>query len=154
MEKIEVYVNNSKEYLNIESYDLLVKPDSLLFFKESSLLLDNNDSVLTYEIFKIQFIASCKTKFKDEILVAFYIGEYGELSGYIISPLPENLIQSNNKGTLIDYKAYSDICVLTGETKMSLAEYYKSVMDGCLDLNSYMNYKDMYLNRDQSKDIC
>ncbi len=155
--EIEIYKENSSkaggetEYLKIESYNLIVEPKNLLFFKDGNLTLEDNSEVPMYEIRKIQFIASCKTKFKEEILVAFYLGEYSGLFGYVISDLPNGYYTP--QGHLIDYNSYLEICELTGETKMSLIEYYQSAKEGHYDPNSIVIYKDKYLNSDEHRNI-
>lgn len=156
--EIEIYKENSSaasrrqtEYLKIESYNLKIKPESLLFFKDETLSLENNSEIPLCTIYKVQFIASCKTKFEDEILVAFYLGEYSGLFGHVLSELPQGYYSAT--GHLIDYKSYSEICDLTGETKKSLAEYFQDVKGGHCDINSYVIYKEKYLNRDEQKDV-
>lgn len=155
--EIEIYKNNTSsdkletEYLKVDTYGLRIKTKDLLFFKDGTLSLQDSSEIPMYEIHKVQFIASCKTKFKDELLIAFYLGEYSGLCGFIMDELPNGYYSP--QGYLIDYKSYSDICALTGEKKMSLIEYYHSVKQGHCDPNSYIKYKDEYLNADEHKNV-
>jgi hypothetical protein len=152
---IEIYKENSSEkgleteFLKIVSFKKIIKPKSLLFFKDGTLSLEDNSEIPMYEVKKVQFIASCKTKFSEEILVAFYLGEYSGLCGYVMSELPRGYFSP--QGHLIDYKSYSEICKLTSEKKMSLSEYYQSVKGGHCDPNSFVIYKEKYLNSDENK---
>ena len=155
--EIEIYKENTSksggetEYLKILGYSLKINTENLLFFKDGMLNLEDNSDVPMFTVHKVQYIASCKTKFEDEILVAFYFGEYSALFGYVISELPRGYYST--QGHLIDYKSYSDICDLTGETKMTLIEYFQSVKEGNYDPNSYIKYKEKYLNSDEHKKV-
>ena len=153
--EIEIYTNKEltkKEYLNINKYNLKFKPDNLFFVNETTLGLEDNSELPMQEIYKVQFIASCKTKFDDELLIAFYIGEFFTLCGYLISELPRGYYNPS-RGYIVDYKSYLDICDLTGETKMSFMDYCSSIGRGVADINTYVQYNDKYLNRDDQKNI-
>lgn len=157
--EIEIYKrkgsteNYESEYLKIISYGIVAEPKSLLLISEGSTeFVEKEPSVPMIEIHKIQFIASCRTKLPDEILVAFYFGEFAALHGYIISDLPSGY-STSNQAHLIDYKSYLEICELTGENKLSLAEYYEQIKSGYIDTNSLVKYKENYLNYDQQQDF-
>ena len=132
------------ENLEIESYNWISYQANLLYFTDGKFGFDGNSDALTTDIHKIQFIASCKTKFKNEILVAFYFGEYSNLLGYVISGLTSEY--SAFGGYVIDYNSYLEICELTNEPKLSLMEYYERVREGHCDQNSFIKINGKYLN--------
>lgn len=101
------------------------------------------------QITKIQFIAVCKIELAECVLIAFYLGEGGELLPYIISGLPLNYYQDIDRGIIIDYKSYSEICEITEEKKLPLSEYIEQVKNATLGLNSLMISQGKVLNFDQ-----
>jgi len=106
-----------------------------------------------FEVCKIQFIASCKIELIDNLIVAFYIGEYGALYPYILDELPLNYSQVCPDFHVIDYKSYSEICELTGETKLPLLDYIKDVLGGNIGLNSFLEYNGKIYNYDKQKQL-
>jgi len=155
--EIEIYKYNSatktseSEFLQIENYKHLSENTSLLLVIESEMGLNDEETAPFTQIFKIQFIAACKTKFKDKILVAFYSGEFGVLNGFILSDLPTGYSQTH--GCVIDYKSYVDICEITKETKLSFTEYYQKIKSGVLDLNTFIKHTGKYLNVDEQQKL-
>lgn len=137
----------------ILKYTILIDNNtSLLLVQEGVMTVDEKvkkDAPLL-EIFKVQFIASCKTELKEGVIVAFYIGEFSCLQTYVLDGLPNNYYQDDNF-RLIDYKSYIEICELTGETKLSLSDYIKEAESGNIGVNTLINYNEKFLNHDQQK---
>jgi len=114
---------------------------------------DGDIAMNFHEIFKVQFLATCKIEIADCVLIAFYLGERGELYPYIISGLPNNYYQDGESFFLIDYKSYLEICEFSGETKLSLVEYIKDVKAGNLGPNTLLEHNNELLNRDQQNEF-
>ena len=140
----------------ILDYKILTDKTDLLLVRDSKMEVDDNvvkaDCDL-FEVFKVQFIASCKTDLTDGIIIAFYIGEGGELNSYVLSGLPPNYYEKEDKFLLIDYKSYSNICDLTNETKFSFFDYIKEMKSGNFVGNMILFYKDKGLNADKQKEL-
>jgi hypothetical protein len=157
--EIEIFKYNGKDQKNTsKSYPILdykmVNPTTnLLLIQESQMGVDHGKGKETeqsdfIQICKIQFIAACRIEIAESVLVAFYLGEGGELYPFVLSGLPLNYSQGELYGVLIDYQAYSDICEITQENKLSIYEYYQHIKDGDLSLNSLMFYNGNVLNKD------
>lgn len=149
--EIEVIKGNGKNEqtysLKIIDYSKVIETKSLLLVREDYIEGNDKKKHLNLFINKIQFIGACKTaEVANDILIAFYLKEYGVLAGYIISELP-NPYQSY-PGYLIDYEAYCDICKLTGEKPQSFYEYFNLVKAGVLNINSLVNVGEEVLNYD------
>lgn len=128
------------EYLQVEKMTNLLEPNSLLLVKEYE-VDEEGQSIRNIAVKKIQFIANCKTKIDQELLVAFYIHDEGYLYHHILTELDGNYYCE--PGILVDYKSYAEICELTGETKLSFEEYYEQLKNGYIGVNSiaYLNDK-------------
>jgi hypothetical protein len=148
--EITKYENQKEEteYLKIENYTKISSPKSLLLVTEYG-STENGNIINHIDIKKIQFLASCKTKFENEILVAFYVNEEGSLLGHIISELQQNYF--SHKGYLVDYKAYLEICDLTEESKLSFIEYFEQIKNSYIGPNTISKFKDKYYNFTQQQ---
>lgn len=151
-------INNGKSEracYEISDYKVLIGTEnSLLLVREGQMEIDDatvkvNSDFL--EIFKVQFIASCKTELKDNIIVAFYIGEYFSLNTYVLDGLPNNYYQEGDNFMLIDYKSYLSICEMTGEAKLSLADYLNYIRQSAIGANSLLKYNGKFLNHDMQQ---
>lgn len=143
------------EYLKINSYKVLCNNINLLLIRDGSMEVKKGEETSNNfrEIVKVQFIASCKTKFDNEILVAFYLGEYFELSGYILSGMTDNYSNGGEQMYLVDYKSYCDICELTAESKLSFTEYFEANKNSIIGINSLLSYNGQELNFNKQKDL-
>lgn len=157
--EIEIIKYNGKDQKNTcKSYPILdyktVNPTTkLLLILESQMSVDHGKGKETeqsdfFQICKIQFIAACRIEIAESVLVAFYLGEGGELFPFVIGGLPLNHSQGDLYGVLIDYQAYSEICEITQEKKLSIYEYYQHIKNADLSLNSLMVYHGKVLNYD------
>ncbi len=138
--------------LPILEYKILTNNCNLLLIHEGEITLENTEkSEVTehLEIFKIQFIARCKTKLSDNMIVAFYVGEYFSLQAAILNELPRNHYHYGGEYLLVDYKSYSDICELINETKLSLADYIIELKKEHT-VNNLIKINGQYLNREES----
>ena len=142
-----------REYYTIKSYKAIHSNSSLLLVGEEVLQNEDETKSNFYEIYKVQFILSCKIELADNLLIAFYLGEGGELCPYILSGLPNDYFQDTFPFLLIDYKSYAEICELTGETKLSLADYIKEIKSGHLGTNAFLENENQLLNYDQQKEL-
>ena len=106
---------------------------------------------INISIKKVQFIANCKTKIENELLVAFYIHDEGYLESYIISGLEGNY--TSEQGHLVDYKSYAEICDLTGETKLSFQEYYEQLKNGYIGINTIACFNEKSYNFTEQKEM-
>ncbi len=156
--EIEIVKYNGKDqpkeskHYPILSYKTVASPQSLLLVIEGTMSNEDNTESPFLEIMKVQFVASCKTDFSEQpLLVAFYIGEGGDLYPHLISSLKGNYFQAGESCRIIDYKAYADICEYTGETKLSLAEYLLEIKSGTLGTNAFLGNSGKFLNYDQQK---
>lgn len=105
------------------------------------------------EIYKVQFIAACKTKLKADLIVAFYFGENKEdLEGYVIGGLPTIYVNDRHPLRIVDYKGYLEICELTGESKLSFLDYYNK-QNSDSGIGSILVYNSESLNRDRQLDL-
>ncbi len=146
----------------MENLVQVVGENSMLLVDKSELGFSNvKEGVNTkndfYRIYKILFISKCDITIAKNILIAFYIDAYGELSTYILSELPNNYSQSNDeigKCKIVDYDSYLKICKLTNEKAVSFYEYVRDVEKGNLDPNSFMYYENNFHNRDGVDEIC
>ena len=116
------------ESVTIERYQSLCQAPNLLIVKNDfTAINDDNGNHAHREIFKPVFIASCKTRFENQLLVLFYYAAPFELKGYVIGGLPKIYENSEDGVCIVDYKSYCDICDITNETKMSLIKYYEII---------------------------
>lgn len=105
------------------------------------------------EIFKVQFVASSKTAVSDNLMVAFYLEEHSRFTSLCAEWIAENYVQEGDSFLLIDYKAYAEICELTGETGLSPTEDIQEIETGRLGVNTLLSNEDHLLNYDQQKDF-
>lgn len=149
------YNGSAKEYIKVESYISLSGSNNLILVRDGTMGVSDEEIDVPYlEIYKVQFIASCKTKLEDEILVAFYFNEENILTGFIISGLPDGISSAlENSFYLLDYKSYIEICDLTSETKLSFSDYFNEVKTGNIGINTILKYKGENLNYDQQKEL-
>ncbi len=143
-------------YYPILDYKVMSENTNLLLVQEGTMgveegAIEVNSDFL--ELHKIQFIAACKTELFQNLIVAFYIGEGNELYPYILSGLTGNYYQSGDNFMLIDYKSYLEICELTAETKLSLADYIKEKKTSSIGVNSLLIYRDKALNHNNQKEL-
>ena len=142
--------DTSKSYPVLD-YKTVNQSTDLLLIKQSQMGVDHEKETEQcdfLQIFKIQFVAACRIELAECVIVAFYLGEGGELLPYVISGLPLHYYQEIDRSILIDYKSYSEICEITQEKKLSIYEYYKHMKDADQSLNSLMVYHDKVLNYD------
>lgn len=160
--EIEIFKYNSSlkdqetEFLKIDQYKVITHNSSLLLVRHGQMEIESKSerkSAPFLEIYKVQFIAACKTKFDSEILVAFYLGEDSELTGHALSGLPNNYSSSIGPFSLIDYKSYLEICDLTAESKLSFIDYYNEVKSGNVGVNTLLNYNGQNLNYNSQKEF-
>jgi hypothetical protein len=136
----------------ILNYKTIAQPELLLLVSEGTMSNEDRTESAFLEIMKVQFIASCKTDFSEEpILAAFYMGEGSELYPYIIDQLPGGYYQDGQSFRLVDYKSYTEICAITGETAMPLAEYILELKSAILGANTLLYAKEKFLNYDEQK---
>ena len=138
--------------LPILDYKILTANCDLLLLHEGEIPLqkaDKSELAEHLEIFKIQFIASCKTKLNDEMIVAFYVGEHFSLKAAVLGELPRNHYHHSGPFLLVDYKSYSDICELTNESKLSLADYIRELKKEHI-LNDLIKINGEYLNEKET----
>ncbi len=139
--------------LSILDYKILTNNCDLLLVHEGEITLDGkgkSEVAEHLEIFKIQFIAKCKTKLNDQMVIAFFVGEYFSLQAAILSELPRNHYHYGGQYLLVDYKSYSSICELTNEVKLSLADYIKELKKEHI-LNNLVKINGKYLNSRDSE---
>ena len=161
--EIELYKYNSSskdseaELVQINKYTIINENRNLLLVRDGNSVIEiNNEEKLTscLEIYKVQFIATCSTtKFENEIIVAFYIGDGSELTGHILAGLQGSYFSSKDIFHLIDYKSYLDICDLTSESKLSFIDYYNEVTSGNIGVNTLLNQDGQDLNYDNQKNL-
>jgi len=147
--------DTSKSY-PILDYKTVNHGSNLLLVSESKMGVGHGKETEQYDflqIVKIQFVAACRIELAECIIVAFYLGEGGELLPYVISGLPLHYYQEMERSILIDYKSYSEICEITQEKKLSIYEYYKHMKDADQSLNSLMIYHGKVLNYDEQTDL-
>jgi hypothetical protein len=108
----------------IISFKKVAEPKSTLLVFKGLPLDDEGVNRPTKDIYKLQFIASCKTTInKEELLVAFYIdNEFGTYDYWVIN-LPDGFEHAKGEPSVLDYQAYKDICILTGENVRPFNEY-------------------------------
>lgn len=143
------------EFVIVDSYKTVCQNTNLLLVRDGSMEVKEGDKASNNfrEIFKVQFIASCKTKFENEILVAFYLGEYFAIEGHVLTGLPNNYNNAGEDMYCIDYKSYCDICELTAESKLSFTEYFEANKNSVIGLNSLLSYNGQELNYNKQKDL-
>ncbi len=107
-----------------------------------------------FELFTVLYLASAKSKISENLLVAFYLGEYGELFPYILDGLPENYYE-NEDSYLLNYEGYVNICKLTGEDVLSIRDYFRQYVkqDQGLGVNSIMFHEGKKMNFNQQKEF-
>ena len=159
--EIEVlrYDSKTKDYdqtatLKVESYKKIAEPKSLMAVRLAYVPIENGETdkdTEIIEIFKVLFIASCKTNLKQEFLAAFYINEDSELVANPITELSEGYHAPFI--FLLDYKAYEDICDLTGESKKTFIEYFEWVKTGRAGVNSVIKYKGKHYAYDAQREL-
>ncbi|CAM3631356.1 hypothetical protein MUGA111182_00235 [Mucilaginibacter galii] len=144
-----------RKLYEILTYKPIAHPNSLLLVGDDKMHNEDASTNEYHEIFKVQFIASCKTTFneKKNLLFAFYVGEFGELIPHLLSSLTGSYYLGGKSFTLIDYKSYASICELTGEDKLSFSEYFKEIKSGSLGTNTLLNIDDTLLNKDQQNEF-
>jgi len=146
--------NETKSYPILE-FKPLVHNSSLLIVRHGEMGINTGVSEIRAdfkEIFKVQFIASCKIEMTDNLIIAFYFAE-NELTPYILDGLPLTWSQVGDCHTLFDYKNYSEICELTGETKLSILDYISEIRDGNLGINTLLIHNNEILNADKQKNL-
>lgn len=155
--KVEIvrYVRGGKNettYYPILNYDIVTEKSEMLLVVKGDMHNDNDVKNDFYELFKVQFVASCMTAFsKEPLLVAFYLGEGGELTPSILSDLSGDYYPGGTTGFLIDYKSYKETCELTGETVISIIDYIKEVQSGHLGVNTFLSVDEKMMNYDEQK---
>ncbi len=148
---------NSKfetKYYKLSDFKVLASNPTLLIIQEGAMEVEDvsgktNANLL--EIFKVQFIASCKAELQIDLLVACYIGEHGSFHAHVLDGLPDNYYQEGGTFKLVDYKSYSDICEITGETKLSLGDYILALTHSHVGQNALLHYNQEFLNYDKQK---
>ena len=138
-----------RTYYPILNFEKVGSSNSMLLVSEGE--MDNDGTKMKFhEIFKVQFIASCKISLTEKpILVDFYIDEMGALAPNVLSELPNNYYQDSDRFLLVDYKSYSEICGLTGETPLNFSDYLKEITEQKLGINSLLDNEGVLLNRDE-----
>jgi hypothetical protein len=151
--KIEIKKRTNKgietEFIAASSFNVLVKPDNLLLLKENEIDCTPDKNELMILVHKIQFIASCKSPFNVELVVAFYLNDNNQFMGHVISDLPYGFY--SGEGYLVDYASYVEICELTNEKIMSLIEYFCYLKRDGIGINSFLEKNEMYLNYDKQQ---
>jgi len=149
------------EHLEIKSSKVISFNSSLLLVREDEMgveVIDKEEQTGTLHdrlvIHKVQFVASCKTKLENELIVAFYSGEYPEqLEAHVIAGLPITYSAEASSIYVLDYKGYLDICELTGESKLSFIDYYTAKQKGDLEINTLLMHNGKSLNREGQKEL-
>jgi len=121
---------------------------SLLLINDGQ-MHDNDKKSSYYEIKKVQYLAYCDIELANNLLLAFYLGEYASIDARIIGELPNNYYQEGDRCFLIDYKSYREISEMTGEKSLSLAQYILLVKGENLGPNSFWDVNGKLLNYDQ-----
>lgn len=134
-------------------YKVLVSSPTLLLVRESMTVLgiEQKEDGEFFEIFKVQFLAQCTIELTKGLLIAFFIGEGGDLTPYILNGLPKGFYQNCDRHRLVDYASYTEICTLTGEKKLSFYDYFKEVRSGALMTNTFLEYNGDVYNYDEQK---
>jgi len=138
------------EFLQIQTMNNQFHPKSILLVKKSE-MTENGHKIENLEIKKVQFLANCKTKFENELLVAFYISDEGVLTGHIISDLPNEYSAEN--AHLVDYQSYLEICNLTNEKTLSFLEYFEEIKNSYVGINTFSKFKEKYYNYTDQKEM-
>lgn len=144
------------DFYRVENYVVIPMKSDLILVKESAMAINDQEKEGTgdlYELFKVQFIALCDTDLAKSIMVAFYLGEGGQLYPYILSGLPNRYYQDIERAFLIDYKSYAEFCELTGETKLALFDYINEVKTGSIGINTFLLYQGQVHNYDGQKKL-
>ena len=159
LKRIGRYVSDGaeREQVTIDSYKTICEAPSLLLVRVSDMEVnDEGDEAKSREIYKPVFLAACKTKFDNELLVLFYM-EALELKGYVINGLPtdypNNYRNNDDDMYIVDYKSYCDICDLTNETKMSFIDYFKIICTSECGFNSMLLHEGEELNYDKQEEF-
>jgi hypothetical protein len=147
--------NTERAYFEIKDYKVLIGTgNNLLLIQEGQMNIEDETVKISddfLEIFKVQFIASCTTELEGEITVAFYIGEYSSLNGYVLDGLPNNYYQDGDNFRLVDYKSYLEICEMTGEIKLSLVDYINEIRTSGIGANTLLHHNGKFLNYDMQQ---
>ncbi len=147
---------SSSNLYRILDYKILVNSTNLLLVRDGKMEVDDSVTKLDsdfFEIFKVQFIASCSTELAEGLIIAFYIGEGGELLCYVLGGLPRNHYEKEDRFLLIDYKGYTEICELTGETKLPFFNYIVELKAGRIAGNTFLSYNGEFLNEDKQSEL-
>ncbi len=150
--------DKERKFVKVESYNVLIQNPNLLLVKEGKMDVEtqpNKSEAPFIEIYKVLFVAACKTIFENAVVVAFYLDPtigFG-LNGYILSGLPDSYSPYDNSIELIDYKSYLEVCDLTSEKKLSFIDYYNEVKNGNAGINSLLTYNDQNLNHDGQREL-
>lgn len=147
---------NDRKTYPILDYKILTNNTSLLLVEDGQTDVEDNIGSKNqeyFQVYKVQFIASCKIDLAPAVIVAFYIGERGQLYSYVLSGLPDSYMEEGTFCMCIDYKSYVEVCELTSETKLSLIDYIKEVKSGAVGANSFLNYNKKAYNYNQQKDL-
>lgn len=156
---VSKYNNQSvkeSENFEITDYKILLGDSNLLLVRDGTMEVDEDimkKDASYLEIYKVQFIASCQTKLKNGIIVAFFIGEYCSLETYVLGGLPPNYYPHGDNVRLIDYKAYCEIAEITKETKLSFEEYYRIISLNNMGPNTLLDYNNRFLNYDKQQSL-
>lgn len=138
-----------KKVLQILKYKKIAEPRSTLLVLHEEMTGDNNARWSTYDMFKVQFIASCTTEECGQILCAFYFANEGSI--LCIQPLDYHVkgYDPEKNYSLIDYKSYLEICDLTKETPLPFAEYVQISIENSTVINSLVEEKGKYMRSDE-----
>ena len=104
-----------------------------------------------YTIYKIQFIALCKTTLGFDVVAAFFLGEKSLLDAAIMTALSGNYSITGNS-FLFDYRAYKDLCQSTGEIPLTIDKYISKMRQGSVQPNSFLLEHHIAYNSDQQRD--
>lgn len=142
-------------FYTILDYKVIVDKPTLFLVRESmtTVGIEQKEDGEFFEIFKVQFIAQCTTELTESLLIAFYIGEGGDLCPYILNGLPKGFYRNCERHRLIDYTSYTEICRLTGEKKLSFYDYFNEIKSGTLMTNTFLEYNGRIYNYDEQKKI-
>ena len=135
-------------YVELTNFVPVTPSRNLVLLRNGGFQLDENDESTTtdfYEIYSVLYLAHAKSDISNSLLIAMYFGEHGELEPYILDGLPENY-HHDERFHLLDYQGYKEICKLTGETVLSIDEYFKEYVKGGVGINSILFHEDKKLN--------
>lgn len=150
LRKGEVKNTEKPKYVYVELTDFSpVTPNrNLVLLRDGTFQMDEKDESTTtdfYEIYSVLYLAHAKCDIANSLLVVMYFGEHGELEPYILDGLPRDY-HNEEKFHLLDYQGYIEICKLTGETVLSIDDYFKEYVKGGVGINSILFHEGEKLN--------